>query len=280
MAWCPNCKTEYREGVTVCSDCGTALVESLEKAAALDSTQMTRILHGGEEHIEAISKYLKAQRFYNYTILKDDDSDEYSIYVPTEDREQALVIVSEFLNKVSVKDDEEEVACQQGDCSANKKVAKRETTYRSAKDRAEDHKTSAYILLIAGILGIIALILMGTGVIPNFIHGTGAIIFYSVMGAFFGMFIIMSIVSFRSAKEYKKADTTEQDLLRELDAFCEKNLTAEQIDSKVRSLVSDDSQLFFVRAEYMRRCISDEYENLSPLFLEDYIDKKYGEIFE
>jgi hypothetical protein len=25
-AWCPECRTEYREGVTVCADCGTALV--------------------------------------------------------------------------------------------------------------------------------------------------------------------------------------------------------------------------------------------------------------
>lgn len=30
MPWCPNCKTEYQDGYTVCSDCGSTLVESLE----------------------------------------------------------------------------------------------------------------------------------------------------------------------------------------------------------------------------------------------------------
>ena len=25
--WCPKCKTEYRDGITVCADCGTPLVE-------------------------------------------------------------------------------------------------------------------------------------------------------------------------------------------------------------------------------------------------------------
>lgn len=29
MPWCPKCETEYREGIMVCADCGTALVEEL-----------------------------------------------------------------------------------------------------------------------------------------------------------------------------------------------------------------------------------------------------------
>ena len=27
MPWCPKCKSEYREGFTVCADCGTKLVD-------------------------------------------------------------------------------------------------------------------------------------------------------------------------------------------------------------------------------------------------------------
>jgi predicted amidophosphoribosyltransferase len=30
MAWCPKCKNEYREGITVCPDCGEALVSEEE----------------------------------------------------------------------------------------------------------------------------------------------------------------------------------------------------------------------------------------------------------
>ena len=31
--WCPKCKSEYREGFTVCSECGSALVAELTKEA-------------------------------------------------------------------------------------------------------------------------------------------------------------------------------------------------------------------------------------------------------
>ena len=42
MPWCPNCKTEYQDGYTVCSDCGSTLVESLEQAAAEEAAEYIR----------------------------------------------------------------------------------------------------------------------------------------------------------------------------------------------------------------------------------------------
>lgn len=32
MPWCPKCKNEYVEGITVCADCGCRLVDSLDSA--------------------------------------------------------------------------------------------------------------------------------------------------------------------------------------------------------------------------------------------------------
>ena len=41
MPWCPKCKTEYREGIEVCADCGSQLVEE-DKLQEEDTVQQTK----------------------------------------------------------------------------------------------------------------------------------------------------------------------------------------------------------------------------------------------
>lgn len=38
MAWCPNCKCEYIEGIKVCADCGCKLVDTLETESQIEDT--------------------------------------------------------------------------------------------------------------------------------------------------------------------------------------------------------------------------------------------------
>ena len=51
MPWCPKCETEYREGILVCADCGSALVETLSapKKNSYPETQEEIIQNMSEE---------------------------------------------------------------------------------------------------------------------------------------------------------------------------------------------------------------------------------------
>lgn len=79
--WCPNCKYEYRAGITVCADCGAQLVEELnsleeredgysdgfEEEEAVDEMALAQKL--GEltpEEVEQLKANLKANQARNY----------------------------------------------------------------------------------------------------------------------------------------------------------------------------------------------------------------------
>ena len=56
MPWCPKCKNEYREGITVCADCNVPLVEDFSTAIAADKTLVFNTEH--KDKIDAFIKLL------------------------------------------------------------------------------------------------------------------------------------------------------------------------------------------------------------------------------
>ena len=67
--WCPKCRYEYREGITVCPDCGTPLVESLEEY----DREQTRIV--AEKEAAELARAQAAQAAdYSADDLEEEDS--------------------------------------------------------------------------------------------------------------------------------------------------------------------------------------------------------------
>ena len=57
MPWCPKCETEYREGITVCADCGSDLVDDLSAKYPLTPTmEETQIVESMEEIFQDMSE--------------------------------------------------------------------------------------------------------------------------------------------------------------------------------------------------------------------------------
>jgi|SRR5579872_2675154 len=104
MPWCPNCKTEYEAGHTVCADCGAALVAAEPQ---WDEDAPVVVLHAGTANEARIAEAtLQAEGIPAFvqppdTILPqygtviDDDNPELDVLVPAAAAERAAAILNQ-----------------------------------------------------------------------------------------------------------------------------------------------------------------------------------------
>ncbi|MDE6662686.1 MAG: hypothetical protein K2K46_05000 [Lachnospiraceae bacterium] len=154
-------------------------------------------------------------------------------------------------------------------------------TYQDSAHKAEENRTSAYTLLIVGIIGLAADILVFSGVIPIYRNaGITRYLVCGVMGTLFVLFIIFGIVSMKSFKILSIKAESESNLVREMTKWCEEHLSAEMIDEGL--FETDDiteEQKYFKRTEKMRNIIQDKFMNLGEDFLDHFIDDYYQNLF-
>ncbi len=153
--------------------------------------------------------------------------------------------------------------------------------YQNSASRAEDNRSSAYILLFMGIIGFLAVLLIFTGIIPLYqSESTTKYLVCGVMGAMFVLFIVFGVVSMRNSKILLIKAKSEDSLLSELTKWCENNLSAEQVDTNLFEDGTREEQKYFMRTDRMRKIINNKFMNLDEAFLEHFVDEYYQRLFE
>ena len=179
MAWCPKCKNEYREGITVCPDCGEALVSEEEL------TDWVSVLFGEQDEMEKLKDFLTYNGVGKSKLVYDETEQVYELFVDAKDEKKAKTIARVFLEQQEKEHKEnavwEEAAVDEflmpgeDDTSEEKpnsgellKAASTQggLTYMNSGAKAEENRSSAWVLLIVGALGILVMALGITGVLP------------------------------------------------------------------------------------------------------------------
>lgn len=62
--FCPNCRTEYRQGITVCADCGAKLVDQLP--LEVDDREVVTVLETGDLAVVALAKSMLEEGGIDY----------------------------------------------------------------------------------------------------------------------------------------------------------------------------------------------------------------------
>lgn len=267
MPWCPKCKNEYYEGIKVCADCGSELVDSLEEWEKAEQEAKEAEVR---EQLDALKE-----------MLREEAEDEEGAEDP-EETEKALTEGAENGKDAENADGEDEAAAKSGMKTAKAAEDASRGVYRNYEEKAADNKSSAYTLLVVGIIGIIVIILCFCDVIKLPLSESSRFMTLGVMGAMFLFFIAMGVVSMKNAGKYAKKAESEKELTKELEKWFVECVTAEKIDE---GLFTDDEadlseeQKYFKRFDKMKELLSERFLNLNEGYMDRFLDKHYQDIF-
>lgn len=292
MPFCPKCKNEYRPGIKMCSDCKVELVDDLNNAPVA-------LARGIEESLKEIQAFLNTNGLQSTFITYDKVRDTHELYVDKKDVEKAAGLLQVFQAKKQMEYlsekyeipmdemtperakelmEQEMEEAKEAQKSAKGKGVAAKNSYVDKRQRAEEYKSSGYVLTIVGIIGLLVLIGMYTGMIPGFESLRTNYMFLGVMGALFIVFIVVGLMSFTKIKSIIGQAEADEDMSAKVKALMEEKLTKAILD-KIASGGAEE-ELFFQRAEYMEREIKKEFPDIDDAFCEKLIDERYSELYE
>lgn len=290
--WCPNCKYEYREGIRVCADCGSELVEFLEtinEAANGESDEQIKVTEPKEDK----AKIKKSKKDKKKTadakdsiwdsgdgFITDFDAGEKEKldFLEGLDKQILQMILSSVPNPESLSQ-EEILYMYNTYVTKMKETQNKPAAFQSAKEKSEELKTSAISLVGVGVLGIIFVALACLNVIP-ILHVSGfGYILYGVLGVFFFVLIVGGIVSIKGKKEIDAKIKEEDSLEKQVEAFIEDNISKEVVDKAIGELEANEESLYFVRVSVMKKMIMDSFPGINDSYVDEVIDKHFDDIF-
>ncbi len=263
MPWCPKCKNEYKDGFTVCADCGCELVDSLEE-------KDVPIYFGQEEEIDNIIAFFKANNIENVSKLYDEKENTFELLVKKGMVEDAKRVIRVYLREFTIPEEKEPE--EKEDLTIN--------IYEDSNKRAEEYKSGAYTLLLVGIIGVIILVLLNLNIITLNLTQISKILITGVMGIMFVIFIILGFSSLKTCKKLKMNAEDESKQQEEIKEWFLNDFTKEILDESINALEETEEELYFKRADKMKLLIKEKYPSIKVEFLDYIVEDLYERIYE
>ena len=310
MPWCPNCKAEYQQGFTVCSDCKVELVDDIREAEILVPCFQC-------EDKKIAEKLVK---FFNYSDLSssmeyEEENDLYIVSVPPKKQLLAKQLYQAFdyvekermehgendlLEEIDSSDDKSETqsdeafsmynsldpdetwndeegfeAVTPGDeITAFDNETKSSSAYVMKEDQYKDLTGTVWIFLFFGVVGLIIVGLNVIGIL-SFFNGW---IPNLVMGAMFACFLYVAVSTNKKAKKVQTEIDGENKLTKEINEWLKVNITESFLSSIHNDSVSEE--LNYLKAtDTIKDMLVKEFENQNLAYLDRLIEEFYNENF-
>lgn len=287
MPWCPKCKNEYVEGITVCADCGVDLVTELPEEPNVDEAVILGHIDTEEAGTKIIT-FLSYRGIRTAVLRPAGEEDVISgfelIAAPFEkiDVEMILsslaedwelsgdlcVLIPEIENKLA-EIEEEEASKMFSDLRTESS-----SVYMRKKDKYNDLKFSGISFLVFGVIGAIILGLNLAGAI-NFFNTFSCVILFVVFIGFFAVGIGCLIRAKKLTGLVKQEDRTTNEIMDWID----KNINDEWIASLIDSESSEEDNYFEVHAKMCTK-LSDQFPFLNTNYIDQLMDDRYNQYCE
>lgn len=274
MAWCPKCKNEYREGFTVCADCGCALVDSLDNGKR-------SVYYGSQEELQKISDFLTVNQVAKPDIIYNEKDCTYELQIMPSEKDAVSNAMKIYFSKILAA--ELEVASEVSEASAIEETKEEEVftgVYEASDKKAEEYRTGANTLLFVGGIGLLALVLIYFDIIPVGFSGYTKALITGVMGTLFIVFLILGITSRKSYQKLKVQGNEEQEKQDAVKKYLLETIQVEEFDADLVEEGLSDEILYFRRIDKLKQQIQAFDSSISGAFLDYIIEDCYTEIFE
>lgn len=304
MPWCPKCKTEYREGITICADCKTELVTEYRDVLLQDATEM--LVKVDAEHQMFVKKLHDFLEYSGIPSVVLNEGDMLGVYVAPDNFKKAKKCFKAFYSVETeiVMQKAEETAFMKGeefdyfgdddsddeDLEASAPVTEYESVtpqktasedtnvskdekYTSAAAKYDDYHSSGVTFTVLGVLGVGFAMLNFIDVIDLFGNGFSCFVLFVI----FGIFLVLGIFSFTKAEQLKESAENEKKLVAEANEWMEKNFSKDMLISLNEEDTSDDEIhseeiLYMDRLDQLVERLLEAFPNLHDSLAEQLVE--------
>ncbi len=284
MAWCPKCRNEYVEGVTVCADCQVPLVDELPEETPFDDKVLLGTLDSAEEALK-VAKFLNFKGVSSAFAVTNENETEYPVYVDETEKVDARMALSQLLKEQTedqplsefipeITSELQELDEEEAEHMFLDLRTEQSSVYVKKKDKYDDLLFSGLSFIIFSVIGGVVLLLNQIGIFSFFnLYST------VVMGVVFIIFLGIGITSLVRARKTKALVTQEHELSDEVITWIEENITNDLISSYYNPEDSEENNYFTVHS---RLCdiVSENFPFFPKEYIDELMDERYNTFCE
>ncbi|MBE5939076.1 MAG: hypothetical protein E7266_01645 [Lachnospiraceae bacterium] len=273
MAWCPICNNEFGDSVNICEECNCLLLKGIP-------IDFTEIFSDKNEELVLNSFMTLTEAGFETAQYYCDADNNYHLIIDKENFDAAKAIVLEA-DADNIKNADDSMS------GTNTPRDRRSFTYKNPSDKVADLKSSAYSLLLVGVLGAIFLVLEYFNVFNFNFSDSAHAIFYIVMSTLFGAFIIIGIASLVAMFKLKPVAEAHEKLKQDIFDYADKEFNKENANKAIEMVLEergieepDELLTYYQRYVIIKKFITEKFEIEDEGFLDYLIEEIYCKNFD